>query len=148
MRRKLISICIIGILICGIYQYSQIAEAPTAKPVVALETAEEESPGNEPININANALGDDDKREVQEEVESIQAMPEIKISYGYLEVNIQNQEEYEGFISRLEEFTDCDSLSMDLGETDITVYLDEILAYQNFERLYISNGGTISFKNT
>ena len=44
MRKRLISVCIIGILICGIYKYVQIAEAPITKPVVAPEYTEEEVP--------------------------------------------------------------------------------------------------------
>lgn len=44
MRKRLISVCIIGILICGIYKCVQIAEAPIAKPVAALEYTEEEVP--------------------------------------------------------------------------------------------------------
>lgn len=44
MRKRLISVCIIGILVCGIYKYVQIAEAPITKPVAALEYTEEEVP--------------------------------------------------------------------------------------------------------
>ena len=129
MRKRLINICIIGILVCGIYKYGQSAEiSPIAELVVDMEAV------TVPImNIKSVAT------EYTEDKTS---------SDDYLTVKIQTQEEYERFIRRLEEFTGRDSLSMNLGETDTTIYLDEILAYQNFEWLYVRNGGTISFKDT
>ena len=129
MRKRLISICIIGILVCGIYKYVQSAGISLiAELVVDMEAV------TVPImNIKSVAT----------------EYSEDKISSDdYLTVKIQTQEEYERFIGRLEEFTDRDSLSMNLGETDTTIYLDEILAYQNFKWLYVRNGGTISFKDT
>lgn len=94
------------------------------------------------------AANGDDKNPLTEDDE-FQDMPKIKIISDYgVEVQISNEEEYRGFISRLEEFTDYHMLWVDLGATDTTVYLDEILTYNNFEFLQIKNGGSISFKNT
>lgn len=81
-------------------------------------------------------------------IENIQDMPEINIvNVSIVEVKIKNKEEYEGFVSRLGEFTGCHRLWIDLEETDTTIYLDEILTYNNFDDVMIENGGIISVKN-
>ena len=161
MRKNLISICIVGIWLCGIYKYVQNEEEilPTAVSVVDVESvtesimnnkpAGEESPEDESININVNTVNDNNTSEVQEIGRSIQNMPEIEIISDYgVETKIRNEEEYEGFISRLEELTGYKYLWIDLEENSTTIYLDEVLTYNNFEFLQIKNGGSISFKDT
>ena len=73
-------------------------------------------------------------------------MPEIRVSEGssIIKVIIHNEEEYQAFVDCLEEYMDYRTLSLDLAETDTVIYLDEILAYHNFEYLNIFYGGTIS----
>lgn len=62
-------------------------------------------------------------------------------------VEIHNEGEYRGFVASLEEYMDCPILILDMQATDTVIYLDEILAYQNFHYLTITNGGTISARN-
>ena len=75
-------------------------------------------------------------------------MPEI-IQYdnGDLSVEIQTQEEYAALISQLEKYQSSSYLDIQINEKDVTIYLDEILAYGNFQILRISDGGMISAKN-
>ncbi len=89
-------------------------------------------------------------RRVQEAVaEKISRnMPEIEVSQdSFVYVTIHNEAEYRAFVNCLEEYVDCYSLTLFLKETDTVIYLDEILAYQNFEFLRIMHGGTISARN-
>ncbi|MDE5598254.1 MAG: hypothetical protein K2J04_10525, partial [Lachnospiraceae bacterium] len=76
-------------------------------------------------------------------------MPEIEVSHDFfsMKVTIQNEEEYQAFVDCLEEYTESVSLTLNLKETDTVIYLDDILAYQNFLFLTINNGGTISARN-
>ncbi|MDE5698379.1 MAG: hypothetical protein K2I96_13380 [Lachnospiraceae bacterium] len=76
--------------------------------------------------------------------EIISSMPEIKqYDHGGLKVEIQSQEEYAAWISQLENFRSYDQLYMYMKETDVVIYLDEILVYGNFKILTINNGGKI-----
>ena len=82
------------------------------------------------------------------EGKSIDNMAKIEMISNYgVEVKIKNEEEYESFVSRLEEFTDYRYLWIDLVETDTYVYLDDILDYHNFDYLQIRNGGSISARD-
>ena len=76
-------------------------------------------------------------------------MPEIEVSHDFfsMKVTIQNEEEYQAFVDCLEEYTESVSLTLNLKETDTVIYLDDILAYQNFLFLTINKGGTISAMN-
>ncbi|MDE5699486.1 MAG: hypothetical protein K2I96_19100 [Lachnospiraceae bacterium] len=75
-------------------------------------------------------------------------MPEI-IQYdsGDLSIEIQTQEEYITWIGQLEDYRSFNKLYMDMKETDVSVFLDEILAFGNFRTLRINNGGLITAKD-
>lgn len=79
--------------------------------------------------------------------EIIPNMPEI-IQYdsGGLSVEIQTQEEYVTWIGQLEDYRSFNKLYMDMKETDVSVFLDEILAFGNFRTLGIYNGGRVTAK--
>lgn len=80
--------------------------------------------------------------------EIIPNMPEI-IQYcdGGIGVDICSPEEYTALISQLEKYQGGSYLDIRINEKDVTIYLDELLAYNNFQSLRISNGGTISAKD-
>lgn len=80
--------------------------------------------------------------------EIIPNMPEI-IQYcdGGIGVDICSPEEYTALISQLEKYQRGSYLDIRINEKDVTIYLDELLAYNNFQSLRISNGGTISAKD-
>lgn len=80
--------------------------------------------------------------------EIIPTMPEIiQYDHGGLSVEIQSQEEYAEWISQLENYSGFDQLYIYMKETDVVIYLDEILMYGNFKMLTINNGGKISVKD-
>lgn len=91
------------------------------------------------------------KSHIQEANEEIKNrnMPEIEVSRDscFIKAKIHNEEEYQAFVDCLEEYTESFSLTLYLEETDTVIYLDDILAYQNFEFLDIYYGGTISARN-
>ena len=76
-------------------------------------------------------------------------MPEIEVSRDslFLYVTIHNEKEYQAFVDCLGNYTECFSITLFLKETDTVIYLDDILAYQNFTFLDIKYGGTISARN-
>lgn len=142
MRQRLISICIVGALLCGTFMYvrSKGDISSIAESIEDIESAAGESPED----VKIDTVKDVDKSEAEGTVEKPQDIPDDEI----LRIAIHNKEEYEEFISSLEEYATYSSLQLYLGETDTTIYLDEILAYQNFQQLYVEKGGIISFKNT
>lgn len=142
MRQRLISICIVGALLCGIFMYVRSKEdiSSITESVEEIESAAGESPED----VKVDTVKDVDKSEAEGTVENPQDIPDDEI----LRIAIHNKEEYEEFISSLEEYATYSRLQLYLGETDTTIYLDEILAYQNFQQLYVEKGGIISFKNT
>ena len=142
MRKRLVSICIVGALLCGIYMYVRSEEKTSsiAESIEDIESAAGESPDDGKVDT----VNDGDKSEAEGTVDVLQDIPDD----GVLRIAIHNKEEYEEFISSLEEYATYSSLQLYLGETDTTIYLDEILAYQNYQQLYVENGGIISFKNT
>ena len=151
MRKRLIGTCMIVILLCGVYEYAQVVKRTidvelNTEEEMDIEPAAEEFTEEENVNVteNVNTTDDFDKGETQETSESIKDIPDN----GILTVKIHTQAEYQRFISHLQEKTGYRQLWLNLSDASITVYLDEVLAYQNFERLRIKNGGTISFKNT
>lgn len=79
--------------------------------------------------------------------ETIPNMPEI-IQYdsGGLSVEIQTQEEYITWIGQLEDYRSFNKLYIDMKETDVSIFLDEILAFGNFRTLRIYDGGRITAK--
>lgn len=92
------------------------------------------------------------KSHIQEANEEIKNrnMPEIEVSRDscFIKAKIHNEEEYQAFVDCLEEYTESFSLTLYLEETDTVIYLDDILAYKNFEFLDIYYGGIISARNT
>lgn len=74
-------------------------------------------------------------------------MPAIE-SYpdGNVSVEMDSQAQYTEWLSQMENYTDCIGLRLNLLESDVTVYLDEILAYDNFKHVTIENGGAISVR--
>ena len=78
-------------------------------------------------------------------------MPEIEVSKSgdssFLKVKIHNEKEYRIFVECLEDYTECCGITLNLEETDTVIYLDDILAYQNFKFITINYGGTISARN-
>lgn len=83
-------------------------------------------------------------------VGSAQDMPAYEISRrndDTVDAIINSQEGYEEFIRVLPEFQDCSVLWMDLKGNDTNLCMDEILAYRNFDHLYIENGGNIQAKD-
>ena len=93
MRKRLISICIIGILICGIYKYVQIAEAPIAKPVIALDYTEES------VQISAPTETEDENLSSPEPVqpEDVQRQWQVYIQPDMPEPFIEVLKQYEDF---------------------------------------------------
>ena len=142
MRKRLISICIVGALVCGTFMYVRSEEeiSSLTESIEDIELAAGESPED----VKVDTVKDVNKSEAEGTVENPQDIPDDEI----LRIAIHNKEEYEEFISSLEEYATYSSLQLYLGETDTTIYLDEILAYQNFQKLYVEKGGIISFKNT
>ena len=116
MRKRLISICIIGILLCGIYKYAQIAEAPIANPVIALEYIDER------VRIPAPAA---DSPIPQEEPE-----PEKKIDFDgsntHLSILMEYEWAWEDETYTVEEWQDVAGVFMTLTEgwsaDDYTLY--------------------------
>ena len=158
MRKRLINIFIVVILAFSISGCAQTAADTPAAEAETVESEHTENMDEEETDIEdadktvigeaADEEEDGSKGEVREEVENIEDMPEIEIvNINILEVKIKNEGEYEGFVSRLKEFTHCHSLWMDIEETDTTIYLDEILTYNNFDDVMIKNGGNISVRN-
>ncbi len=76
-------------------------------------------------------------------------MPAIE-SYpdGNVSVEMDSQAQYTAWISQMENYTDCIGLCMNLLESDVSVYLDEILAYDNFKHITIENGGAILVRDS
>ena len=76
-------------------------------------------------------------------------MPAIE-SYpdGNVSVEMDSQAQYTEWLSQMENYTDCIGLRLNLLESDVTVYLDEILAYDNFKHVTIENGGAISVRDS
>ena len=150
MVKRLISVCLMLVLLCGVYKYT--LRAPDETIGFHIDTADGEDQNGEPA-----ATKDEDENDVlQADVENVEenvapaAVEDAEDipNNGILEIKIHNQEEYQRFVSHLEDKTAYDHLWLDLFGTDTTVYLDELLAYQNFEYLRIKNGGTISYKDS
>lgn len=104
---------------------------------------------DESVTVNVNEADDDNMSRIREEAQSEdESIPDIEIIDNCIvEARIHNEEEYEGFVNRLEEFTGCHYLWIDLGDTDTTIYLDEILDLRDFEYLQVRNGGNISARD-
>lgn len=83
----------------------------------------------------------------QQEIVSNMPLTEVYPD-GTVSVEMRYQKQYTAWIRQLENYTDCIELHLDMQGTDVTVYLDEILAYGNFKYLTIENGGTISIKDS
>lgn len=109
----------------------------------------------EPETVTESAQAEEPNETEAEEAEkaSVESdnlnMPEIEVSRdsSFLDVTIHNEEEYQAFVDCLENYTECFSITLFLKETDTVIYLDDILAYQNFTFLKIKYGGTISARN-
>lgn len=72
----------------------------------------------------------------------------IEVSDEYfLTVQINSSSAYEKFLSQIENYRNCFSLYMDLMGTDTEIYLDELLALDNFQLVTIVNGGSITLKD-
>ena len=90
----------------------------------------------------------EDESEPQVTTGNSQGIPGITIASPYsINVCIQNKTEYETFINRLAQYSDCTILWMDLSGTNTIVYMDEILKYDNFKYVHIKNGGIISVRD-
>ena len=75
-------------------------------------------------------------------------MPMVEVyDSGDLSVEIQSQEEYAAWVSQLGNYRSSYKLYMDMNETDVIIYLDELLAFGNFKTLKINDGGIISAKD-
>ena len=84
----------------------------------------------------------------ESEIENILNMPSIETwADGTVQVEIRNQNEYIAWIRQAKNYNTCIRLVMEMMETDVTVYLDEILKYGNFKYLTIKNGGIVSVKD-
>ena len=109
----------------------------------------------EPETVTESAQAEEPNEAEAEEAEkaSVESdnlnMPEIEVSRdsSFLDVTIHNEEEYQAFVDCLENYTEFFSITLFLKETDTVIYLDDILAYQNFTFLKINYGGTISARN-
>lgn len=117
---------------------------PVMESTLAEEHEEAEADGVEEIEgteeieeVKESLAGSDDRN-----------MPEIEASQDCIvKAIIQNAEEYQALVGCLEEYMDYSVLLLELAETDTVIYLDEILAYENFHILSIKNGGAISARN-
>ena len=97
MRKWIISICIIAILVCGIYKYVQIAEAPIAKPVIALDYAEER------VRISAPA---ETENEILSSPEPVQPEPSQRQWQVYIQPDMP--EPFIEVLKQYEDFTNAD----------------------------------------
>ena len=104
MQIRLISICIVGALLCGTFMYVRNKEeiSSIAESIEDIESAAREFPED----VKVNTVNDGDKSEAEETVEILQDIPDD----GMLRIAIHNKEEYEEFISSLEEYTTYSSL--------------------------------------
>lgn len=99
-----------------------------------------------------------EKIEVTEEAKEVKELPVEKAnpsiprnkattSSSIVNVDINGEGEYRAFVGSLEEYRDRSILILNMQKTDTVIYLDEILAYHNFNSLTISSGGVISVRN-
>ena len=115
----------------------------------AEETDEEEADGAEEEIKGIEGIEEAEEAEEPLAESDNLNMPEIEVSRdsSFLYVTIHNEEEYQAFVDCLGNYTECFSITLFLKETDTVIYLDDILAYQNFTFLDIKYGGTISARN-
>lgn len=148
--RKRLQVYILAVLAAVVLSGCAGQEQEMEEPETVTESAQAEEPGE--------AEGDEiEEIEETEEAEELLAesdnpnMPEIEVTVSgdssFLDVIIHNEEEYQAFVDCLGNYTECFSITLFLEETDTVIYLDDILAYQNFTFLDIKHGGTISVRN-
>lgn len=76
--------------------------------------------------------------------------PQIKASDSQVEhisAHIHSEEEYQALISQLEGYSGYFSLDLYMEDSDIPVYLDDIISGRNLADLEIENGGRITARN-
>ena len=86
MRKRLISICIVGALLCGIFMYARSEEEISS----IAESIEDIEPAAEGFleNVNADTVNDGEKSKVGGTVEESQDIPDD----GMLRIAIHNKE--------------------------------------------------------
>ncbi|MDE5599075.1 MAG: hypothetical protein K2J04_14765, partial [Lachnospiraceae bacterium] len=130
-------------------------EQEKEEPETVTESVQAEEPDEVEVDGAVEEIEETEGIEETEEAEEPLAenekpnMPEIEVSRdsSFLYVTIHNEKEYQAFVDCLENYTECFSITLFLEETDTVIYLDDILAYQNFTFLDIKYGGTISARD-
>ena len=112
MRKRFISICIIVILVCGIYKYAPIAETPKAKPIIALKYTDER------VRISAPAETED---EISSSPESVQPETAQRQWQAYIQPDMP--EPFIEVLRKYEEFTNADV--QDINDEDVRAKLGD-----------------------
>ncbi|MCM1385918.1 MAG: hypothetical protein NC231_01210 [Bacillus sp. (in: Bacteria)] len=147
-----IMIAVTALTLSGCTKQGQEIEEPNAvMEIIPVEKPDEAAAdGREEIERTEEIKEIEETEELLAESDNSN-MPEIEVtvsgSSSFLDVKIHNEKEYQAFVDCLEEYTESVGLTLFLEETDTVIYLDDILAYQNFRFLDIHNGGTISVRN-
>lgn len=140
--KKFISVCILSLILGMTYQYAKMVRVYQPDFIMQLPMQSDIYF----LQITPDQIRSRMQNAVREMIK--QNMPEIEVSQdSIVEVKIHNAEEYRAFVCCLEKYRNYGVLWLNLTETDTVVYLDEILAYHNFEILTIQYGGTISVRN-
>ena len=99
MRKRLISVCIIGILVCGIYGYGQSEEevSPISEPIVDIESIDEEILTSPPVET---------EDEISSFRESVQ--PEVEKRQWHVYIQPDMPEPFIEVLNLYEEFINSD----------------------------------------
>ena len=154
MRKRLISVYIVAILVFAFHRYALtvgetfVPESPSVDGTVNAEPHDLTGKNMDEVRLDIVTEDDILGGNTGDTTRNSQGIPGITIASPYsISVCIQNKAEYETFISRLAQYSDCTILWMDLSGTNTIVYMDEILKYDNFEYVHIKNGGIISVRD-
>lgn len=151
--------CILCILFLNACGYGQ--SAADNAPSTYRGNTEQESGQN-----RGSAIGDvdweayqkvlTDEEMSQEWLEGIQSeevvyyKPEIKADnppVEHISVSIHNEEEYQAFVRQLEASSGCQSLYLDMEDSETAVYLDDLMACPGLTYLRIDSGGRITARD-
>ena len=149
---KMMQSCILISLTVMILSGCTVDEQEMEEPETVIENVQEEKTDEAEVDRAVEEINETEgteEAEVPSTESDSQNMPEIEVSRdsSFLYVTIHNEEEYQAFVDCLGNYTECFSITLFLEETDTVIYLDDILAYQNFTFLDIKYGGTISARN-
>ena len=134
-KKNLVQLFMIVLMVTGLPGCGQEV------PQMVIPTQEHESQtGNKDNTNDQKEDAVNTKKYTQGKTKKSQNMPEIEINGPQVKVSVQNEVAYRKFLGLLDEFENCDSLSLRLSGADISVCLDDILAGHNLKYLSITRG--------